>query len=319
MDKKLKSNILVVSILLIGVILFFGSSANTGTEIPLALIYSSNTLGEVVPCGCIEAGNAGGLSRRSHYINTVRDEGIKTLILDGGDALAIGQPGNEKEREKARKRAAFILKIYGKMGYDALNIGDTDLVLGLNYLKTLQKHSPVPLVSANLKDQKTRKTLFKPYLIKTVHGLKVGIIGLITKDIRPYRLNGREGYFVEDPVKAAADTINGALLDCDIIIALAHLNYSEIESLAQKVPKMSIIIGGHDRAYMDVKMINRSLWVQTDAFGFQIGKLDLRWVKGSSDFQYENVLTVLHPEMKADPQIEEMIASSGDILKRPLP
>jgi 5'-nucleotidase/UDP-sugar diphosphatase len=319
LGRRMVNKITLIGNLLLFFFLFLGSSLSYGEETLLTLIYSSNTLGEVVPCGCIEAGNAGGLSRRSHYINTVRNEGIKTLILDGGDVLAIGQPGNERERQKARERAEFILKLYGKMGYDAVNIGDTDLVLGLEYLRALQKHSPVPLLSANLKDKKTRKTLFKPYLVKQVHGLKVGIIGLITKDIRPYMLNGREGYFVEDSVKTVTNTINGVLLDCDIIIALAHLNHSEIDSLAQKVPKISIIIGGHDRAYMDVKMINRSLWVQTDAFGFQIGKLDLKWVKGSSDFQYENVLTVLQPEMKTDPQIERIIASSGDILKRPLP
>ena len=264
-------------------------------------------------------GNAGGLSRRSHYVNTVRDEGKKVLLLDGGDALAIGQPANEREREKARKRAEFILKIYGKMGYDAVNVGDTDLVLGLEYLRTLHKHSVIPFLSANLREKKTGKTVFKPYLIKEVHGLKVGIIGLVTQDIQPSVLNEREGYFVEDPVKAATDTIKGALLDCDIIIALVHLNHSEIESFAQKAPKILIIIGGHDRAYMDAKMINRSLWVQTDAFGFQIGRLDVRWGKGSSDFQCENFLTVLHPEMKTDPEIEEMIGSSGDILKRPMP
>ena len=172
MDKKLKSNILAVSIIVIGIILFSGTSANTGTGIPVTLIYSSNTLGEVAPCGCIEAGNAGGISRRSHYINTVRDEGKKVLLLDGGDALAIGQPGNEKERQKARKRAEFILKLYGKIGYDAVNVGDTDLVLGLQYLRTLQKHSPVPLLSTNLKDKKTGKTLFKPYLVKEVSRLK---------------------------------------------------------------------------------------------------------------------------------------------------
>ena len=144
-------------------------------------------------------------------------------------------------------------------------------------------------------------------------------MGLIPESIQPYVLDKKVGYVIEDPVKAATDTINGALLDCDIIIALAHLNHSEIESLAQKVPKISIIIGGHDRTYMDAKMLNRSLWVQTDAFGFQIGRLDVRWVKGSSDFQYENVLSVLHPEMKTDPEIEEMIRSSGDLLKRPMP
>ena len=311
-------NKILTIILFCFVVLFSGTSANTGTETPLTLIYSSNTLGEVVPCGCIEARNAGGISRRSHYINRVREEGKKVLLLDGGNALVIGQPGDEREQQKARERAEFILKLYGKMGYDAVNIGDTDLVLGVEYLRTLQERSLVPVLSANLKEKKTRKTVFKPYLVKEIHGLKVGIIGLMTQSVPPM-LNQIRGYFVEDPAKAATDSINGALLDCDIIIALAHMNHSEIESFAQKVPKISIIIGGHNQSYMDAKMVNRSLWVQTGAFGFQMGRLDVRWVKGSSDFQYENVLTVLHPEMKADPQIEEMITSSGDILKRPLP
>ena len=312
------NKITLIGTLLIFFFLFLGSSLSFGEGTPLTLIYSSNTLGEVVPCGCIEAGNAGGISRRSHYINTVRDEGKKVLLLDGGNALVIGQPGNEREQQKARKRAEFILKFYGKMGYDAVNIGDTDLVLGLEYLRTLQEHSSVPFLSANLKEKKTGKTVFKPYLVKEIHGLKVGIIGLITQSIPPM-LNKIRGFFVEDPARAATDSINGALLDFDIIIALAHMNHSEIESFAQKVPKISIIIGGHNQSYMDAKMLNRSLWVQTDAFGFQIGRLDVRWVKGSSDFKYKNVLTVLHPEMKSDPEIEKLITSSGDILKRPLP
>lgn len=308
----------LIGTLLIFFFLFLGSSLSFGEGTPLTLIYSSNTLGEVAPCGCIEAGNAGGIGRRSHYIKTVRDEGKKVLLLDGGNALVIGQPGNEREQQKARKRAEFILKLYGKMGYDAVNIGDTDLVLGLEYLRTLQEHSSVPFLSANLKEKRTKQTVFKPYLVKEMNGLKVGIIGLITQSIPPV-LNKIRGYFVEDPARTATDSINDALLNVDIIIALAHMNHSEIESLAQKVPKISIIIGGHNRSYMDAKMVNHSLWVQTDAFGFQIGRLDVRWVKGSSDFQYENILTILHPGMKADPQIEEMIASSGDILKRPLP
>jgi 5'-nucleotidase / UDP-sugar diphosphatase len=315
---NMKNKFLLVSILLISLFIVPKTSSSLGNETPITLIYTSNTLAEVAPCGCIESGNAGGMSRRSHYINTVRNEGKKVLLLDGGNALAIGQPGNETERGKARKRAEFILNLYGKMGYDAVNIGDTDLVLGLEYLRTLQGHSSIPFLSANLKEKKTKKTVFKPYLVKEIHDLKVGIIDLMTQSI-PLMLYKIRGYFVEDPAKAATDSINGALSDCDIIIALAHMNHSEIESFAQKVPKVSIIIGGHNRSYMDAKKVNRSLWVQTDAFGFQIGRLDGRWVKGSSDFQCENVLTVLHPEMKVDPQIEEMITSSGNVLKRPLP
>ncbi len=149
----MKNRIRTLHILFMSSILILISFPSFGEEIPLTLIYSSNTLGEVVPCGCIETGNAGGISRRSHYIKAIRDEGIKPIVLDGGDALAIGQPGNERELQKAQKRAEFILKLYGKMGYDAIDVGDTDLALGLEYLKTLQKRSPVPLLSANLKDK----------------------------------------------------------------------------------------------------------------------------------------------------------------------
>jgi len=82
-------------------------------------------------CGCPESGDNGGLSRRSHYLKTVREEAKSLLILDAGDALVISFFSEESEREKARKRAEFVLDIYEKIGYDVLNIGDTDLGLGV--------------------------------------------------------------------------------------------------------------------------------------------------------------------------------------------
>jgi 2',3'-cyclic-nucleotide 2'-phosphodiesterase (5'-nucleotidase family) len=314
-----RNGVLTFCILFMSCLLILISSLSFGEEVRLTLIYSANTFGEVVPCGCMEAGNAGGMSRRSHYIQGIRDEGIRPLIFDAGDALAIGRPGDQKERKKAQKRAEFILKLYETMGYDAVNIGDTDLQLGVNYLKALQKHSPIRLLSANLKDKRTNQVVFSPYILKEVNGSKIGIIGLMSGNSRLNVIERRTSYIVEDPVKAASAAVNAGLSKCDIIIALAHLDSSEIESLAQHVPRFSVIIGGENRTYMDARMINRSLWVQTDAFGSQIGKLGIGGVKGSYEFRYENVLTVLHPEMEGDLRIEEMVARSGDLLKRPLP
>lgn len=286
--------------------------------------------------------------------------------------MAIGFPGNEEEREKARKRAEFVLKVYEKLGYHALNIGDTDLALGIEYLKALQKDSEIHFLSANLKDKKAGKTIFRPYLIKEVDGLKVAIIGLLTSNGSPHVLKEINGYFIEDPIQAATETAYRLIPHCDYLIALAHLNPSEIESLAQMVPQISIIIGGHDRSFIFPKRIHHSIWVQTNAFGLDIGRLDLKLVKGSSEFvdvlprnqiqrnieeiqkkmedpqyvkeiknlkevqemmlqqkkkmpdidgknTYENFLTLLHPGMKSDPEIERLINSSRDQLKRPIP
>jgi 5'-nucleotidase len=354
-------------------LLFLDFSISLGNEAALTLIYTTNTLGELEPCGaCPETGDNGGLARRAHYIQKVREEVKNLFVIDGGDALVISYFDRPSEREKARKRAEFLIKVYEKMRYGALNIGDTDLALGVEYLKSLGKKSKIPFISANLKDKKTQKPVFKPYLVREIGGLKVGIIGFLTQSIHPHIQKEMEEYFVEDPVKVASETIKGPLSHCDHIFALAHLTPPEIESLAKEVPRISIIIGGNDRSFVFPKQIHRSIYVQTDAFGAHIGRMNLRLAKGSKEFvdvlprtmvqknikevqkrmedpqyakemeklkamekqfndqlkkmpntegknTFENHLPLMHSGMESDKEIENLIDSSRDQLKRPLP
>lgn len=353
--------------------LFIDIPPSIGKEVSFTLIYTTNTLGEVEPCStCPEGGDNGGLPRRAHYIKTIKGEAKNPLLLDGGDALVISYFGQPSEREKARRRAEVVLKLYGKLGYHALNIGDTDLGLGVEYLKNLQKSSKISFLSANLKEKKTGKPIFKPTLIKEIKGINIGILGLITNQVPPNIQKELKNYSIENPNKAATETINRYLASCDHIIVLAHLTPLEIESLAKEVPRLSIIIGGNDRSFILPKKIHRSLYVQTDAFGAHIGRLNLNLLKGSSEFidirsktliqkkieetqkkiedpnygkdikglkelqdilieqkkkmpssegknTYENYLTLMHPKMESDKEIENLIESSRDRLKRPIP
>ncbi len=322
--------------------LLTGTSPSFGNETSLTLIYTSNNLGEVELCGCPESGDNGGLPRRSHYLKKVRGEAKNLLILDAGDALVISFFSEESEREKARKRAEFVLDIYEKIGYDVLNIGDTDLGLGVEYLKALQERSKIPFLSANLKDKKTGKPIFKSYLVKQVDRMRIGVIGLLTLDIHPSIQEGLTNYLIEDPSKAAQETIDRYLADCDYIIALAHLTPVEIQTLTKKASKISIIIGGNDRSFILPKQFGRSIYVQTDAFGAHIGRMNLKLVNESEEFvdvlpraktqnniggvqntdgknTFENHLSPMHPGVESDPEIEQLIAVSRDRLKRPLP
>lgn len=363
--------------ILLGILISFfffliRTSPCIGNETSLTLIYTSNTLGEVELCGCPEGGDNGGLPRRSHYLKTVKEEVKNLLVLDGGDALIISYFSQPSEREKARRRAEFVLRLYETLGYHALNIGDTDLGLGIEYLRNLQKNSKIPFLSANLKEKKTKKSVFKPYFIKEIEGFKIGILGLITTEIPPIVQKELKDYFIENPMKAATETINRFMSSCDHIVALSHLNPPEIESLAKEVPRVSIIIGGNDRSFIFSKQIHRSIYVQTDAFGAHIGRMNLKLAKGSKEFvdilprtmiqknikevrkrmedpqyvkeienlkrmqkqfneqlkkmpstegknTFENHLPLMHPGMESDPEIEELITTSKDRLKRPIP
>lgn len=372
MGENMRAKKILFGILILFFSLLIKTSPCIAKETSLTLIYTSNTLGEVESCGCPEAGDAGGLGRRSYYIDTVRKEAKYLLTLDGGDALVLSFFDRESEREKARRRAGVVLKIYEKMGYDALNIGDTDLGLGVEYLRTLQKKSKIPFLSANLKEKKTGRPIFKSHLVKEVDGMTIGIIGLLTPDIHPFIQKELKGYFIEDPIKAALETINRYLADCDHIIALAHLTPIEIQTFTKRIPKISIIIGGNDRSFIFPKQFDHSIYAQTDAFGAHVGRMNLNLIKGSNEFvdilprtmiqknigevqkkieepqyakeieklremqkqfheklkkmpstggknTYENYLFLMHPGMKSDREVEQLIVSSKDQLKRPIP
>ena len=364
---------ILFGILILFFLFFLRTSPCLGKETSFTLICTSNNLGEVEPCfTCPEAGENGGLPRRSHFVSTVRKEGKPLLILDAGDALAIDYFSRSSEREKARKRAEVVLRLYERIGYEALNIGDTDIGLGIEYLKNLQRRVNIPFLSANLKHRKTGKPVFNPYLIKDVDGAKIGIIGLLTANVPSYLQKEMKNYLIEEPIKVAVNLVQGPMSRCSYIFALAHLTPSEIESLAQRVPDTSIIIGGQDRSLVFPIKINRSIVAQTDAFGFHVGKMNLRLVKRSSEWvdvlpktllqknieeikrkiedpqyekeaknlkelrerlidqqrklpdaegknTYENFLTLMHPKMESDKEIENLIESSRDQLKRPIP
>jgi 2',3'-cyclic-nucleotide 2'-phosphodiesterase (5'-nucleotidase family) len=205
-----------------------------------------------------------------------------------------------------------------------------------------------------------------------VEGVKIGILGLITTEISANIQKELKNYSIENPTKTATETISRLTASCDHIIALAHLTPPEIESLAKEVPRISIIIGGNDRSFIFPKQIYRSIYVQTDAFGAHIGRMNLRLLKGSNEFvdvlprtliqknigvirkkmedpqytkeieklkamekqfneqlnkmpgaegknTFENYLLLMHPGMKSDREVEQLIVSSKDQLKRPIP
>ncbi len=193
-------------------------------------------------------------------------------------------PGSDEEREKAQRRATFVLSTYEKMGYHVLNVGETDLALGVEYLLALQKRSGIAFVSANLKEAKTGKTIFNPYVIKELNGMKIGIIGLLSPYLSRHRERELRGYFVQGPIETAIEAIKGPLANCDFVIALARLNHAEIESLAKMVPRISIIIDGSERSFTFPQPVNHSVCFQIDAFGFSVGRLDSRLVDARSEF-----------------------------------
>ena len=166
---------------LIGLMLRFGFSSQSmrPTEVEsgpnLTLLISGEELGYLEPCGCAE-GQLGGFPRRDSVIQQLGAKGNTLVPVANGDLI-------KDATRQSELKAEIGFAALKEMGYTAYNIGDRDLLLGIDRLKYLQGASGIPFLSANLFHGENR--VFQPFVFHTVnlHGsqIQIAIIGVLSQ------------------------------------------------------------------------------------------------------------------------------------------
>ena len=134
-------------------------------------------------------------------------------MVDSGD-LFFNPRSATQDPDAARVRADIIARAYARMGAAAVNIGEIDLLGGVDFLNKLGRHG-IPLVSANVRHASDDRHVFDRYLV-TEEAVEIAIvIGWHNADLAAYRLKdlpAGTGYELscirEDPpkpVERAAD------------------------------------------------------------------------------------------------------------------
>jgi hypothetical protein len=173
--------------------------------------------------------------------------------VDSGDLLYSGGYDifglAKKDQELAALKANLFLQTYNLMGYDAFTPGEVDLSWGITELKKMSQKAKFAFLLANLQDLKTKKPVFRPYLIKEMGGLRVGLFGLLSNrfsgsldphDKTAFRLTG--------PLEAARQVIDELKKKkCKAIIAIAHMDESEQRKLAETFREVYFVVSGHER------------------------------------------------------------------------
>ena len=107
--------------------------------------------------------------------------GKEPIILDTGDLFFTSNKISELNQESEKYRAEVILTGYEKIGCDAINIGDYEFALGLDFFLDKASKTELPFISANILSSKTGERLFPANQIIQRGDLSVGIIGLFAK------------------------------------------------------------------------------------------------------------------------------------------
>ena len=104
------------------------------------------------------------------------------------------------------------------MGYDVANVGEKDLMMGLKFLSEVSQKAKFSFVSANLVDKKTGKGVFKPYVIKEIAGLKIGIFGLLDDTFNSTLQERDPGLSILDPFSTSKTLTKSLREYCDLIV-----------------------------------------------------------------------------------------------------
>ena len=230
------------------------------------------------------------------------------LIVDSGDLFIEKEDIPESFRAWTELKADLIGRIYTRTGIDALNVSETDLVLGIDFLKRMEKILDLPFVSANLTDERNNP-LFKPYIIKKVSGKSVGIFGVVGDTgeiVSKVKKITRGAVGVQDAIKSAESAVNDLAGKVDLIVALTHQGVGRDWVIAKRVPGIDVIIGGRDRQKITVpREVGKTRIVQAGEKGQYLGLLQISF-EPDGNKPLQNNLIPLGGNIADDTEIKSM-------------
>jgi len=286
--------------------------------------------------------STGGLARVPTIFKQMRGATEDSLILDAGDFMD-GTAFINAENGSAD------LNVLSYLGYDAACLGNHEMSMGPDGLALMiqrAKKDPagkmVPLLCANIRFSATDPTdddleamygnegepgkYIFPYIVRTTaSGVKVGIFGLMGRDVvmpdaMPLNTFTYEYSEIQDLVNRLRNTEK-----VNVVILLAHASFNvsngvpngELTDLAKNVSGINLIVAGHSHSLVTAKVdcqVAGVLWstaiMEAKDTAKYVGRADLQLTKNGMTVTETNTsLIAVDDSVMADVGITAKIAA----------
>lgn len=189
-----------------------------------------------------ENSSFGGFAR----LKTELDKHKNALKIDAGDRF-------QGTLYFALFGAEPLIKLDEAMEFSALTLGNHEFDRGCEYLSSYLNALKTPVLAANIKTSQNcalDMQKIKPFIIKEINGLKVGIIG-ISHDNPKDDSSACDCVSLIDTKEAINEQIKALKAqNINIIVLVTHLGLNKDMKLAKSLEDIDIIIGGHTHSYL---------------------------------------------------------------------
>jgi len=246
----------------------------------ITLLHTNDTHSHLEPFG---PGNGslsgrGGIARRAALVKRLRTLSPNLLLLDAGDVFQ-GTP------YFSRFKGLLDYQLMSMMGYDAGTLGNHDFDNGVEGLVEALGEATFPILNCNFtwKGAPRLGERIRPYLVKSCPGLKVGLTGVGVEFAGLVFPKNHAGVAWQDPVAPLRRVVQRLreVEKVDLVVVLSHLGHDhhgaaiDDLSLAQLVPGIDAIIGGHTHTFMEAPVQAGTAQIFQVGFGgVNLGRMD---------------------------------------------
>ena len=257
-------------------------------ETLITVLHTNDTHSQIDPLPANDKyAGQGGVARRATLVKQVRKENPNTLLLDGGDVLQ-GTPYFNYYRGEVEYKAMSAI------GYDAGTLGNHEFDNGVEALAAALKFANFDLVSSNYDVKGTPlEGLIKPHVVKTVGGIRIGLLGLGISPAALITPANFKGVTYQDPVIAAREAVKTLREKehCALVICMSHLGYYENPNsnrvgdsqVAAQVDGIDYVVSGHTHTFMEHPVVQKQP-CGAETLIFQVGKSGI--YVGRADFTF---------------------------------
>lgn len=269
-------------------------------------------LNDVYQTAPVDRGAYGGLPRVSTLKKRIMADNPDAMFMLAGDTLS---PSVASQLFKGQQMIAA----WNALKLDYATFGNHEFDFGpFEFMKRIAD-SKFAWICANVIDKNTGGMFggVKPYVIRDVDGVKVGIFGLLTPDtLKASRPGPRVD--IEDPVKCALKIIPQMKSEgAQVIVGLTHMTMEQDLNLAKNTP-VDLILGGHEHVLLSGFAGHAPVFKMTSDARF-LGKIEIHF--NTTTKSIDNILCepmVVGHELKDDLQIVEAIRKYDDQLLKEL-
>jgi len=186
----------------------------------------------------------GGVARLATAVKKEKERGKNILWLNAGDFYQ-GTVWYSHFKWKVVSRFNSLLN------FDAMTLGNHEFDDGVKGLVPFLQNQTVPFVVSNINTSQTPDldNLYQPSVVLEVGGRKVGVVGYLTPET--LEVSNPGALIINDELEPVAKEV--ARLEAegvDIIIGLGHSGYQRDMELAEKIPGLDVVVGGHTHSFL---------------------------------------------------------------------